>query len=359
MSAPTLPELRAKLAASLATKRRLYLDLLYWNHLCDVELGVSRHPEHAALLMELRDLVRGGVVVCPIEFTVFTELYKQRLPEKRVATARLIDELSGGVSLVSPMDRCMIEALRLIEGLASETKTAPISPPFGEVWTKVAFLLGHGRVRAKGLSPEMEEHIDGLFRQHLWTVSLEELCGHLGDDLPVSFSWAEDMAVRLNREKIAARASFPSQRAIYLAELRGALDVYREQLGEILPTMFRWVGGDVASVTAEHRATSARVMINAICAIAEKTGIAACFPSLHIQATLFSHVQWDEKRKYKANDIQDFAHASAALAYCDAFATERSLGSLVTQAKLDAQYGTVVLPNTAALRDWLATVHAI
>lgn len=359
MSSPTLLELRSTLADSLRTKRRLYLDLMYWNHLCDAELGVARSPEHAELLSDLRKLVREQAVICPIEFTIFAELYKQRLPEKRAATARLIDELSGGVTLVSPIDRCMIEALRVIEGLASEAKIAPAKPPFAEVWTKVAFLVGHGRVRAKGLSAEQEEHIDGLFRHHLWDVSFEELFGHLGDDAPVSFAWADETAERLNREKVAARSSFPSVRAIYLAEVRGALDVYGEQLGDIMPTMFRWAGGDVSSVTAEHRAASQRVIINAICALAERDGIAACLPFVHIQATLYSRVQWDEKRKYKANDIQDFAHASAALAYCDAFATERSLTSLISQSKLDAEYGAAVFSNVGDLRQWLTTSRAV
>jgi hypothetical protein len=47
--------------------------------------------------------------------------------------------------------------------------------------------------------------------------------------------------------------------------------------------------------------------------------------TLHIEACLHASLRWDKKRQFKPNDFFDFHHASAALAYCDAFFTEGPL----------------------------------
>src|SRR6266436_4161094 len=53
--------------------------------------------------------------------------------------------------------------------------------------------------------------------------------------------------------------------------------------------------------------------------------------TLHIHASLHASVRWNKSRKLKPNDILDFHHAAAALAYCDAFFTERSVRNIATQ----------------------------
>jgi|SRR5271165_5478853 len=53
--------------------------------------------------------------------------------------------------------------------------------------------------------------------------------------------------------------------------------------------------------------------------------------TMHIQACLYASVRWNKRRKLKGNDLLDFHHAAAALAYCHAFFTERSLKALITQ----------------------------
>ena len=56
--------------------------------------------------------------------------------------------------------------------------------------------------------------------------------------------------------------------------------------------------------------------------------------TLHIDASLHAAFRWDKKRKLRSNDLDDFTHAKAALAYCNAFFTERSLRSLITSKHL-------------------------
>ena len=79
--------------------------------------------------------------------------------------------------------------------------------------------------------------------------------------------------------------------------------------------------------------------------------------TMHIMASLHASLRWNKGRKFRGNDLFDFNHAAAALAYCDAFFTERSLRTMVTQEHiaLDKLYGchvaTEIDEAIAYLRD--------
>jgi hypothetical protein len=60
-----------------------------------------------------------------------------------------------------------------------------------------------------------------------------------------------------------------------------------------------------------------------------KTNIATKLPTLHIHASCHSAVRWDKTRQLEGNDLFDFHHAAGALAYCEAFFTERPLETLI------------------------------
>jgi hypothetical protein len=80
--------------------------------------------------------------------------------------------------------------------------------------------------------------------------------------------------------------------------------------------------------------------------------------TLHIHASLHASVRWNKSRKLKPNDILDFHHAAAALGYCDAFFTERSLNNLVSQSHvaLDKLYDCHVASSVNDALDYMATL---
>jgi len=117
--------------------------------------------------------------------------------------------------------------------------------------------------------------------------------------------------------------------------------------------LFEQSGGDIKTVTDTQRDDCALLLIAQINAALEKYDLSQQLPTLHVMATLFANVQWDRNRKYKDNDFADFGHAAAALAYCDGFATERSLGALVKQAELDTLYGCEILLRPADITQWV------
>ena len=72
--------------------------------------------------------------------------------------------------------------------------------------------------------------------------------------------------------------------------------------------------------------------------------------SLRIPATLHTAVRMETSRKYKATDMHDFGHATAALPYFDTFLTEHSLRHLLTRQDLglDRLYDCTVVSDPRA-----------
>lgn len=343
-------ELRRELGREISTKRVLYLDLNYWNDLCDVVLGENVSETAITLLNSIRNQVHAGKLVCPLEYTTFSELYKQRLPEKRDVTASLIDELSQGVVLLSPPERVFLEVLRFFQSSAA-------GPPFpeaprDEIWTKPAYLLGHGELHIKALDPEVLAELSRLFNRHLWSLGLKDVVSQLGEEQPPAIRAAE-IVKKLNEEKFAARKQFTSSKQVYYSEVVGVLDVFSESLSDVQLYLFSRAGGDAEKVTRPQRRDIARKSARLLAAAFRKHDLSAQLPTIHILASLFTHVQWDAGRRYKTNDFDDFHHAAAALAYCDCFATEGPLSKILCDAKIARQYDIAVVSSVDSVIDWL------
>jgi hypothetical protein len=350
-----LPELwrrRRELAAEVLGKHRLYLDIKFWSHLCDVTLGDNTEPSLLAMTSALRNGVAEGWLLCPIEFYTFIELIKQRVPDKRARTAALIDELSRGVTIIIPPERVFIEVLRFLQGAMSGPPFP--SAPLDEIWTKAAYLIGHGSLASKTLPPDQLETLNRQFAEKLWSMSLTQVLSILGHGILSSGGWQPATAAKLNAEKGSARDRAKSFRDLYRDEFRGTLDVFASSIADTVVYLFERSGGDGETITDDQHEKSAQYLIALVSAALEKHDLSQPLPTAHVMATLFANVQWDRSRKYKDNDFADFGHAAAALAYCNAFATERSLRSLIKQAKLDTLYNCQVLFNSTDVIDWVA-----
>jgi len=348
---PSLSQLRRQLAASLKGKRLLYLDLLYWNHLCDTALNPSSSDERSALLASLRLHVRSGSVVCPIEFTTFLELHKQRLLDKRRLTAELIDELSTGLVIISPPERCFLEAIRFVQS-GQGGDEAPVAPR-EDVWTRPAFVVGHGELVSKTMKADDLERLQDLLRDRLWGMGFTNVLQQFGADFVVSFEWAERAAQQMNEAKQDVRANVATYREAYLGEVRGFVSAYIDSFGDAMVHLYERAGGNAAGVSDAERARSGEELALLVAAAFEKHDLSKQLPTVHISAALHASANWDTGRRYKANDIQDFGHAAAALGYCDAFATERSLANLIRQSRLHTIYPTQVMASVSEVLGWL------
>ena len=65
---------RLRLGQEVVARTRIYLDTRFWVCLRDVSMGRARSALHTEMLDLLRQLVVAGRVVCPISYSVFTEV---------------------------------------------------------------------------------------------------------------------------------------------------------------------------------------------------------------------------------------------------------------------------------------------
>ena len=351
-------ERRRELGIRVAKQHRLSLDLRFWNDLCDAELGIPADPCVAALLAKLRRLVAIGELVCPVEFHLVEELYKQRSSQKRLATIALIDELSSCTVLVSAPDRVFLEVLRFIQGAVAGAP--PTSPPLNEVWTRPLFAAGHSLPELEappGLPPIVVEQLREELEAEWWEFGFAELFARTGDP-PLGGAGKAKTAELLNSAKGDPTTEFKSFEATYWSEVRGTLDAYQPQLEDVGRYLFQRFGGDLNTITADELQQSFVRLRAVLYNAARRVGLKGAVPSLHIGATLYSHIQWDRRRVYKPNDVFDFDHAEAALPYFDAFATDGSLAALLRRSGLEAEYGCVVASSHDELLAWLERYEA-
>lgn len=98
---------RIQLGSEISGKYKIYLDLRFWIFFRDVELGINHDENFIQLLNQIKSLVDNGTAICPISETVFIELMKQSDEKTRLATAKLIDRLSFGITLIVSPERIM------------------------------------------------------------------------------------------------------------------------------------------------------------------------------------------------------------------------------------------------------------
>lgn len=344
---------RRELGQQVAKQRRLSLDVRFWNDLCDAELGVSPVQESGTLLMTLRRSVAAGNLICPVEFHVVEELHKQRIPEKRLATIALIDELSARTVLASPPDRIFLEVLRFVQGAIAGAP--PISAPLEEMWTRPMFAAGHSMPVLEappGLPADVVERVRMDCEAKWWEFGFAELFAYVGQP-PLDGTVKHKTAELLNAAKGDPTTALKSFETTYWSEVRGTLDVYQPQIQDVARYLFHQHGGDPNAIKPDELQQSFERLRSVLYNAARKIGLKGAVPALHIGATLYSHLQWDRQRAYKANDVFDFDHADAALPYFNAFATDGSLAALLRRSGLASSYACAVLSSYAELFAWL------
>jgi hypothetical protein len=91
---------RTTLSHSLQGKTAIYLDVRFWVMVREVRDGSSINSAEREIVDHLEALVNQGLAFCPIAEPTFSELMKQGDLGQRVATARAVDDLSCGASLL-------------------------------------------------------------------------------------------------------------------------------------------------------------------------------------------------------------------------------------------------------------------
>jgi hypothetical protein len=305
------------------------------------------------MIAELADLLIDGVtstkLICPISSDVFLEIIKQTDPETLSCTVGLIDMLSEGISVLSPEERKRLELLHFLRRHVAGGESWHELKVF--VWTKLAYVLGLTTPTHTRFSPEEELTIQKALFDQMWEISPRDMIETIGIAANRGMLRMPDISSKLNAGKLAHGDEVKSFHDVFLAEIAGILDALKPEFREILAYLYAKLTGRTVPEEELAASDASRQFANLIYHGFRLNRFTTELPSLRIPATLHAAVRMDRGQKYKATDMHDIGHATAALPYFDTFLTERNLRHLLTRQDLglDRLYGcTVVSEPTEA-----------
>ncbi len=317
---------RIELAAEIQGSAKVYLDTKFWLLLRDARLGRNHDPQVVELLRLLQHLIAARRAVCPISAATFAEIFSQTDCATLRVSVELIDELSGGVSVIEEYERFRLEFLHFVrEKSQGADQVLPVQQL---VWTKLAYVLGFVTPVSRVLPSEIDLAVQKAFVDHMWTLGLTEMVNQIGDDglrsFPRNFP---DATARLNDGKFAHVNGHKTFKQVFLSEIGGVLDVFKPDFVDLLRHIHEMDVGRTAENNTDFQ-DGARMLANLVYHAFRLDKLTIELPSVRIAAGLHAALRWDRKRKYKRNDLNDFHHAVAAIPYCDFFLTDHGLRNL-------------------------------
>lgn len=337
---------RSKMIATadrVLDRKVIYLDTRYWILLRDVVLGRPSDSILPNTLSRLRYLVGAGKVICPINADILAELLKQVDETTRLATAKLIDELSLGAALQSEEERVGTELNHWVQ--LTQSGPADLEPLERLVWGSPSYVLGHTFPTIDSFSDEENLACQKAFTDYLWDLPFADVISFL-PPLPEELNgrW-NAIADKLNREIKQHDITARSLRQLHVGEFIGVLYLYLPTLVNIFSRQYEKQMG--VAPTEEERVQLegvGRGLIGFLGDALRTNKLGRQVPSLVIKAGLHAAVRRNRGRQLTGNDLHDFGHAAAALAYCDYFATDRRLRHLVVNdLKFDERYEVIVV----------------
>jgi hypothetical protein len=314
------------LGRAIEVRAAIYLDTKFWIVFRDCAAGRNNDPAAQELLRRLRKLVKDGKAFCPIGESAFLEFLKKGDATARLEIARVVDELGLGVALLDHRMRLGTEIAHFVH---SSEGGGELHPLHHLVWSKVAYVLGFTHPSNMGVDAETELAIQKAFFDRMWDVSLEEVMKTLGGLSPPGGLDFRVSGLNEGLERNADQIRSFSQ--AYAAELGGAVELGAEMAMEVTGEIFRKETGEKppernSAQWQTFRNQWANLLLSAL---KKKPHVRRQLRTLHIHAALHAAFRWDKARRFTSNDLYDFEHASAALAYCQVFFTEHALRSTI------------------------------
>jgi hypothetical protein len=324
---------------------KIYLDTNFWVWLRQAQAQDNGSPS-SRLLAALTAGADRGLLICPLSESAFIELFKQEDIETRRATAALMDRLSHGYALLEPHMRMANEVSNFFHRKAGKS----VYEYTELAWCKVSFVLGliHPSPEAP-IPPDVLLAIQKGVFDEMWSKPLVDIVDGLGSGKTLPIPDFSDTVEKMNEGNSAHAREIKSFQQALKAELGGVAEEFAFAVLETFERLERERCDGPADQRFDHNQTAIRVATNALRHVLQTDVERDRMPSLHIEASLHASVRWDKKRKLTPNDLFDFRHASAALAYCDLFFTEKPLRTMIEQKHiaLDRRFECVVRSTPA------------
>jgi hypothetical protein len=315
------------LGYSIERRIPVYLDVKFWILLRKAILsGATTSPE-VELLSLLRSQVANGTIFCPISETTYLELVKQSDQHTRELTATLIDELSLGIALI-PFDRRIATEIAVFFHSFGDDPE-PFHPLKHLVWTKLAYVLGPHHPIDDRFDVATMLMLQKSFIDKMWTMPLAELVDDRiryfpGDEFDKRWADTINAGVSQHASELKSFAQALDD------ELRGAVSAVGDIIMEVMNAKAARKNISLAVEGTETYRKAQNAFQNVIYqALKQKPEYRLQMPSFFIEASLHAGFRWDKSRRFKPNDMHDFHHACAALAYCEVFLTERPLRTIL------------------------------
>lgn len=346
-------DLRIKLGESVIKRERVYLDKRYWILFRDIELGRSNNQDTITVLNFLKQGVLEKRLICPISEAVFFELLKQSDSSTRLATASLIDQLSEGVTLAPQHERVATEVAHWAYSLSGHS----VYPLDVLVWLRLSYVLGVLHPQSDQLNWVDQNIIQMYFVDHMWNIPLVKMVEILKSSPLPDLNYtpiAEDI-----NEGISKHApEIKSFNQVYRDEFFGALSLAAPIAYDVIEALAIKQTGSTTIPSPEQREQCTNYLFNLMCASISKSETFHSMRTLHISALCHAAVRWNKGRRLTGNDLYDFQHAAAALAYCNVFLTEGPLHTLLSQKHLHINntYDCRIISSLSEAAKW-ASFH--
>ncbi|MFA7264113.1 MAG: hypothetical protein WC068_13925 [Caulobacter sp.] len=313
------------LAQSIISRSKIYLDVRFWIFVRDADVSEEKGTAEAKLLQLLRGGVAAGTFVCPISESTFIEVMKQaNTPTRRIATARLIDELSLGVSLTPGQTRIATEIAHFLHA----AQGLPLYELQELAWTKLSYTLGYLHPLLPDLDQETQFVLQARFFDLMWEKSLSAVVAIIGDQWLAEAQELRHSAAQLNLDIKAHASKLVSYEHTYWDEIVGCLDVCADLCADVIAGMRASRGLTPPEQGSDAWDHAGQLCRNHLITEFENSATKQTLRTIHAQSSLHAALCWDRRTNFTANHFYDFEHAAAALAYCDVFLTEAYLAQI-------------------------------
>lgn len=336
---------RLDLYNSIKTTKKIYLDTNYWIKLRDAEKSGNLNDKK--LLDKLKELVKRGKCIMPISEITFWEILKQSDFKTLKDSATLIDNFSKGISLITDDERRELEFLVFMR----RTQNKPIHESVELVWTKLSMNMLYNNLP----QPDQFE-LKIKFLEFLESITFFDMVTMMEKNKIHEPFYFKDNIDFLNEAKEKYKDENKSFKQLFLSELGGYIDCFKETLNQAMEQMYYWETGKQITET-EKLAIDQNSLKNMMYNLFRLNKVTTEFPTFSILPELSASIRWNQSRKYvDGNDTIDFLHATSALPYFDFFFTEKELRTIICQRKLDASYNCIVESDTMKILNHLDTL---
>jgi len=306
-------------AKKLSTRKLIYLDQKYWVYLSDVILNENNDPFILKIYETLKDLYAKNIIICPISPSVFMETLKQGRMDRRMATAKAVDELSGGFSCLNEFEIMMIELNELSNSVLNPEKV--LHNLKNRFWRKVSTILSDDIVFN---GSNLNVHLN--FLEYLSQIPFQaviEILNEKGHDTEYD-DMLPKLAELLTNQKQNNISSTKSFEELFKLEFTGTIN----GINEIFGNKFH-------------------INIDEILTNQKPDELLKIVPFVTINAALFASILKYSGRKYHKNDFYDIQHSATALGYFDYYFTEKSFCDIIKNGnfKLAELTNTIVENN--------------